>query len=156
MLPRRSTTIREITLEALLRFAYEQRPSYSDGGTDIEIFDPDEEEWNLLRATSYSPPLLIGKLEDETIVVLRVRFAEPVAKEYLAHLVEGEFGDELHHEDRMNRGRVVAFADARYTSVEDLLGTDDPIDIGRETGVDRDIVSSIATKTHRRAFPPTR
>lgn len=139
------TTPCEMTLQALLTFAYEQRPPYFDPDDDIEVFDPNEEDWEALRVTSTSLPLLIDGLEQDVIPESRIRFADSVAEEYLTHLMDGEFDEELHHEDKMNRERVVGFADAGYTSVDDLLGTDDPIDIGRETGVNRDVVSSIAT-----------
>jgi hypothetical protein len=91
------------------------------------------------------PFTLIEALKANRIEAGNVRFEDSVAQEYLHHLKETGIDDQLHHEDLMNRDRLVAFADAGYTTVDDLLGTADPIDISKDTGVDRDVVSSIAT-----------
>jgi len=101
--------------------------------------------WNPLFKTSYSLSALIDALKADEIEAGNVRFKDSVAQEYLHHLKETGIDDQLHHEDLMNRVRLVAFADEGYTAVDDFLGTADPIDISRDTGVDRDIVSIIAT-----------
>jgi hypothetical protein len=130
---------------SLLEFANANRPIYFKPETDIEVFDDDEEEWNPLFKASYSHSALIEALKRNRIEAGNVRFKDSVAQEYLHHLKETGIDDQLHHEDLMNRDRLVAFADAGYTAVDDLLGTADPIDISKDTGVDRDVVSSIAT-----------
>jgi len=130
---------------SLLEFANANRPIYFEPETDIEVFDGDEEEWNLLFKSSDSLSALIEALKANRIEAGNVCFEESVVQDYLHHLKETGIDDQLHHEDLMNRHRVVAFADAGYTTVDDLLGTADPIDISKDTGVDRDIVSSIAT-----------
>ncbi|ELY35363.1 hypothetical protein [Natronorubrum tibetense] len=134
-----------MTLISLLKFADTQRPPYFKPGTDLELFDDDEEEWNALFTTSYSLSTLIDALKQRTIETGHVRFADSAARDYLHHLTETGIDDRLHHESLMNRERLVAFADADYTTVEDFLGTADPMDIAKETGVDSDVVSSIAT-----------
>jgi len=128
-----------------LEFANTHRPIYFEPETDLEVFDEDEEVWNPLFKTSYSLSALIDALKVNEIEAGNVRFKDSVAQEYLHHLKETGIDDQLHHEDLMNRVRLVAFADEGYTAVDDFLGTADPIDISRDTGVDRDIVSSIAT-----------
>ncbi|MGQ4557282.1 hypothetical protein [Halobellus sp. GM3] len=130
---------------SLLEFASTNRPIYFKPETDIEVFDDDEEEWNPLFKSSYSLSALIEALKANRIEARNVRFEDSVAQEYLHHLKETGIDDQLHHEDLMNRDRLVAFADAGYTTVDDFLGTADPIDISKDTGVDRDVVSSIAT-----------
>lgn len=130
---------------SLLEFAETNRPIYFEPETDLEVFDEDEEEWYLLFETPYSLSALIEALKANEIETGNVRFEDSVARKYLDHLKETGVDDQLHHEDLMNRDRLIAFADAGYTTVDDLLGTADPIDISQDTGVDRDIVSSIAT-----------
>ncbi|UWG49144.1 hypothetical protein HSRCO_3003 (plasmid) [Halanaeroarchaeum sp. HSR-CO] len=130
---------------SLLEFAYANRPIYFEPETDLEVFDDDEEEWDPLFKSSYSFPTLIEALKSSEIEGGKIRFEDSVAQEYLYHLKETGIDDQLHHEDLMNRDRLVGFADGGYTTVDDLLGTADPVDISRDTGVDRDIVSSIAT-----------
>jgi len=88
---------------------------------------------------------LIDALKVNEIEAGNVRFKDSVAQSTYTILRETGIDDQLHHEDLMNRVRLVAFADEGYTAVDDFLGTADPIDISRDTGVDRDIVSSIAT-----------
>ncbi len=134
-----------MTLISLLKFADMERPPYFKPGTDLELFDDDEEEWNALFTTSYSLSTLIDTLEQGTTETGDVRFADSTARDYLHHLTETGIDDRLHHENLMNRERLVAFADADYITVEDFLGTADPMDITKETGVDSDVVSSIAT-----------
>jgi hypothetical protein len=134
-----------MTLISLLKFAETHLPPYFKPGTDLELFDGDEEEWNALFTTSHSLSTLIDALEHGTIETGHVRFADSTARDYLHHLTETGIDDRLHHENLMNRERLVAFADADYTTVEDFLGTADPMDIAKETGVDSDVVSSIAT-----------
>lgn len=130
---------------SLLEFANAHRPIYFEPETDLEIFDDGEEEWTSLFKSSYSLSTLVEALKVNEVESGNIRFKDSVAQEYLHHLKETEIDDQLHHEDLMNRDRLVAFADAGYTAVDDLLGTADPIDISQDTGVDRDVVSSIAT-----------
>lgn len=130
---------------SLLEFANTHRPIYFEPETDLEIFDEDEEEWDPLFRTSYSLSSLIEGLKMNEIADGNIRFNDATAEDYLSHLKETGIDDQLHREDLMTRDRLVAFADAGYTSIDDLLGTADPIDISQDTGVDRDIVSNIAT-----------
>jgi hypothetical protein len=130
---------------SLLEFANANRTIYFEPETDIEVFDDDEERWNPLFKSSYSLSALVEALKTNRIGSGNVRFEDSVAQEYLHHLKETGIDDQLHHEELMNRDRLVAFADEGYTSVDDLLRTADPIDISKDTGVERDIVSSIAT-----------
>jgi len=130
---------------SLLEFANGNQPIYFKPETDIEVFDDDEEEWDPLFKSTYSLSALIEALKANKIETGNVRFKDSVSQEYLHHLKDTEIDDQLHHEDLMNRDRLVAFADAGYTTIDDLLGTADPIDISKDTGVARDTVSSIAT-----------
>lgn len=128
-----------------LSFAVEERPPYFTADVDIQVHDDEEDEWKKLRETGYSIEALLTALKEDNVDSADVQFADESAKRYLSHLRETEIDPELHHEDKINRERLNALADAGYTAVEDLLGTTDAIDIGRETGIDRDIISSIAT-----------
>ena len=134
-----------MSLISLLKYADTQRSPYFKPGTDLELFDDYKEEWNALFTTSYSLSTLIDTLEQGKIETDHVRFADSTARDYLHHLTETGIDEELHHEKVMNRERLIAFADADYTTVAAFLGTADPMDIAKETGVDRNIVSSIAT-----------
>lgn len=134
-----------MSLTDVLSFAAENRPPYFTPDIDIEVFDPDEEEWDSLRESSYSLESLIDGLAQGQVEQSHIRFAQEEVEQYLNHLIETGIDEKLHHEQLMNRSRLVAFADAGYTSTEDFLGTADPIDISRETGVDRDVVTEIAT-----------
>lgn len=107
---------------SLLEFANTHRPIYFKPETDLEVFDEDEEEWNSLFKTSYSLSVLIEALKSSEIEAGNVRFEDSVAREYLYHLKKTGIDDQLHHEDLMNHDRLVAFADAGYTMVDDLLG----------------------------------
>ena len=130
---------------SLLEFAHANRPIYFKQEIDLEVFDDDEEEWDPVYKSPYSLSKLIEALKSNRVDAGNVRFEDSVAQEYLHHLKETGIDDQLHHEGLMNRDRLVAFAEAGYTRVDDFLGTADPIDISKDTGVDRDIVSSIAT-----------
>ncbi|MDL5363804.1 hypothetical protein [Halalkalicoccus sp. NIPERK01] len=134
-----------MTLVSLLEFADTQRPPYFEPETDLELFDEDDEEWTALVTTSYSLSTLVDALEQGAVATAHVRIADSTARDYLQHLTETGIDDRLHHERLVNRERLVAFADADYTEIDDFLGTADPMDIAKETGVDRDVVSSIAT-----------
>lgn len=133
------------TLRALLTFANDHRPIYFDPGHDLRITQPDRETVPLLADTGYTLSTLVQGLTTGTVAPERVEFEDATAREYLHHLKETGFEDRLHHERLMNRERLVAFATAGYTTVDDLLGTADPIDIARDTGVDRSVVTDIVT-----------
>lgn len=130
---------------SLLEFANAHRPIYFEPETDLMIFEDEEDEWTSFFKSSYSLGTLVEALKMNELAAGNIRFRDPVAREYLHHLKETGIDDQLHHEDLMTRDRLVAFADAGYTTVDDLLGTADPIDISRDTGVDQDVISSIAT-----------
>ncbi|WP_254767385.1 hypothetical protein [Salinilacihabitans rarus] len=129
----------------LLSFTLENYTPYFDAGIDLELYDQDEEEWFSLRSTDYSPRSLVDALENGHIKEEHVRFTEEDASAYLVHLKETGIEEQLHQERLMNRSRLVALADNDYTTTQDFLGTADPIDISKETGVERSIVSEIAT-----------
>jgi hypothetical protein len=129
----------------LLTFVHEHRPRYFDADHDIEVYDENDETWEPLGVSPYS---LSDFVEQETNTgqpsPAPFRIASDEAAQYLEYCQAGEIGDKLHAADELNRTRLVAFAEAGYTSVDDLLGTADAVDIERDTGVDRDIIQSVA------------
>ena len=130
---------------SLLEFANAHRPIYFEPETELMIFDEEEDQVTSLFKSSYSLATLVEALKVNELEARDIRFRDSAAQEYLQHLKKTGIDDRLHHEDLMTRDRLIAFADAGYTTVDDLLGTADPIDISRDTGVDRDVVSNIAT-----------
>lgn len=134
-------------LVPLLEYVDEEKPPYFNPDVDIEIYNEQEEEWEQLMVSerNLTLPTLIEVLRRDEFPVKRVRFADTTARDYLFHLTSTGFDDRLHFEDQMNRERVVKLAEAGYTEVDDFLGMADPIDIGKESGVDRDIITNIAT-----------
>lgn len=135
-------------LRELLEFAAEEQPLYFAPTTQVEVLIEDDEgdqEWRPIYATRYSFDGLIGALATGAISVDDVRFVKDTVEEYLSLLRSKGFADELHAEDAMDMERGVAFMKAGYTEPEDFLASADPIDIGQETSVDRDIVTEIAT-----------
>lgn len=129
----------------LLTFVHEHRPRYFDADHDIEVYDENDETWEPLGVSPYS---LSDFVEQETNTgqpsPAPFRIASDEAAQYLEYCQAGEIGDKLHAADELNRTRLVAFAEAGYTSVDDLLGTADAVDIERDTGVDRDSIQSVA------------
>ncbi|GAB7012945.1 hypothetical protein [Halolamina salina] len=129
----------------LLTFAHDQQPRYFAPGHDLEVYDEDDDTWEPLGASPYS---LSDFVDTETTTAkagpVPIRIASDEAAQYLEYCQAGKIGDTLHAETELNRTCLVALADAGYTSVDDLLGTADAVDIERDTGVDRDIIQSVA------------
>jgi len=135
-----------MSLISTLEFARDTRPPYFDPGSDLTVYNMDNEEWVPLYRTTHSLTGLISALKRGGISESHVRFRESIAKEYLEALQETDFETDLHYEELMNRDRVVALVNAGYTQTDDLIGMNDQFDIEGETGIDRDIISSISRK----------
>lgn len=131
------------SLYELLVYADNHDPIYFFPNADLSIYFPDDERRDVLGVTGYSLNTLVQGLESGGVESDRVAFTDNTAQKYLSHLKETGFEDRLHHAQLMSRDRLVAFADAGYTTVDDFLGSADPIDIGKDTGVDRDIITDI-------------
>lgn len=130
----------------LLRYAHENPDAtYFSPGTDIRVYDPDEENWTPLKATTYSVKTLLTSLTAETIESDHVQLTDS-ATAYLEYHRDGIFGDDLHDDQNMNRDRLLALADAGYTETDDLLADADPIDIARATGLNRDVLQTVAAR----------
>lgn len=129
----------------LLTFAHEHRPRHFDPDQDVEIYDENQEIWKPLQTYSYPLADLVGP-EARNGASSPFRLASEEAETYLEYCKGGEIGEKLHAEDGLDRSQLLALVEAGYTSVDDLLGTADTLDIERETGVDRDVVQSVGTK----------
>lgn len=134
-----------MSLSSLLEFTAVTQPPYFSPGVDLELYDEESERWKPLRTTHYSLETLVESLHQDSLDPASVRIAEEDARAYLEHLRYTGIDEQLHHDPRMDRSRLIAFADAGYTDVADLLQSADPIDISRETGIDRTIITEIAT-----------
>ena len=130
---------------SLFEFADTHQPNYFNPETDIQLYDEEAETWNQLSATPYTLSSLVTALKSSEVEASNVQFAEPIAREYLHHLMETGIAEEFHREESMNRERLVAFANAGYTKGEDLVGSTGPIDISQETGINQGTISEIAT-----------
>lgn len=135
-----------MSLTELLTHAAEERPRYFSPGFDIEIYHSDQEEWRPAIASEHSLDSLAEGLQSGDIDNSRVRFSNDGAEEYLNHLHHTGIADEIHHDELLDREQLIDLADARYITPEDFIGTDDPVDIEAESGVDRDIIQKVASK----------
>ena len=128
----------------LFKFAANKRPPYFDPEVDVEVFDENDGEWQPIFRNERSIRSLIADLNGGSIGHNHIRFKNETIQQYLTYIKEGDISQTLHHETALSRQQLVNLADEGYKKPEDFLGPKDPIDIARETSVDRDIITRIA------------
>ncbi|WP_302083580.1 hypothetical protein [Salinibaculum rarum] len=132
----------------LLRFAESRRPVYFTPETDVKLCEEIEDEDKVivrpLSRTPYSLQSLVTALDTGAVDEDAVEISTE-GKQYLTQLSKNDIDEALHHDPQMTRARLISFAKAGYTTASDFTSHADPIDIQRDTGVDRDIISTIAT-----------
>lgn len=111
---------------------------------EIEVYDSDEEVWYQLSSTTHTVSSLLNAITSGSMESSRIRFATSTAKHYITHLMNSPIDDELLNHPQMNQERVVALANEGYMTIDALINTDDVVDIGDKTGVDRGVVASIS------------
>lgn len=133
-------------MDSLAYYAETDADLYFSPDTEVHVYDPDEEEWNELRKTVHSLDSLLAAVNDATLPSEHVRIVPQEAERYLDNMHDGRVDRELHDDPLMTRSRLVALVEADYTSTHDLLASDDPLDISRDTGIDRDVLQTIAAR----------
>lgn len=133
-------------MDSLAHFVQSDADLYFSPDTEVQIYDPDEEEWNELCETGYSLTSLLSAVNKGTLPSEHVRIVPQEAERYLTIMREGRVDQELHDDPLMTRSRFVALVEADYTSTHDLLASNDPFDISRDTGIDRDVLQTIAAR----------
>lgn len=128
----------------LLTFAHEHRLRHFEPDQDVEVYDENEETWKSLQSSSYSLSDLVGS-KTQSRSSSPFRLANEEVEAYLEYCQAKEIGEKLHAEDELDRPQLLALVESGYTTVDDLLGTADALDIESDTRVDREVVQSVAT-----------
>lgn len=115
-----------------------------EASTEIEVYDPDEEVWNQLGSTTHTVGSLLDAINTDQLRSSWVRFVDETSRKYIRHLMNSPIDDELLNHPQVDQSTVVALADEGYMTVDALLNADDVVDIGKETGIDRNLVASIS------------
>jgi hypothetical protein len=127
---------------------------YFDPPVEVEVMAPvpegddQEREYQLLSETSYTLNSALGEAaadEPGPLAPAEFNIPDQTVKDYLELMQDGKVDDQIHNHRAMGREEIVSLTKAGYQQPSDFISESiDYIDIAKDAGVNREVVSAVA------------